>query len=217
MVEKGEDFLVHIHIFQDIVCPWCRIGIASLQATLLEWQGEEINLHYHAYNLDPYLPIEGVSFQAYMGSLLGSKEQLSKTLEHVTTTGKEIGLRFCFDQIKIRSHPDLAQCLLKLTPLAQQTTMLETLHRAYFEQGLDIGNMEVLLQIANTFGLDTIEIEERLLSGELAVNLKSDYEIADHYEVKVVPFFVINQSLVVTGAQTSLTFLQALEKVASEE
>ncbi|PPB08375.1 DsbA family oxidoreductase [Brevibacillus laterosporus] len=213
---KGK-FRVHIHIFQDIVCPWCRIGIASLLGALQEWQAEEVTLHYHAFTIDPYLPNEGVPFRATMERLLGRKEQVGKALEYVTAMGQEIGLHFCFDQIKIRAHPDLAHSLLKLTPLAQQTSMLQTLQRAYFEEGLDIGNIEVILQIADIFGLDKHEVEEKLQSGRMAIYLQSDYELAEHYEVKAVPFFVINHSLIVTGAQTIPTFLQALKKVTCDE
>ncbi|MCR8978291.1 DsbA family protein [Brevibacillus laterosporus] len=95
--------------------------------------------------------------------------------------------------------------------------MLQTLQRAYFEEGLDIGNIEVILQIADIFGLDKHEVEEKLQSGRMAIYLQSDYELAEHYEVKAVPFFVINHSLIVTGAQTIPTFLQALKKVTCDE
>lgn len=65
--------------------------------------------------------------------------------------------------------------------------MLQTLQRAYFEEGLDIGNIEVILQIADIFGLDKHEVEEKLQSGRMAIYLQSDYELAEHYEVKAVP------------------------------
>ncbi len=207
-----------IDIFQDTVCPWCRIGKQNLQTALAEWQGEEVEIRYRAFQLDPTTPLEGHPYQETMLKKMGgTPEQLHSALQRVTDAGQAAGVRFDFSSVQTMPNTILSHQTIALTPEERKQDMVDAIYRAYFEDGKDIGDREVLLRLAEQIGLNREDISARLLAKEGLEEVEEDLEFAGKAGITGVPFFIINNKYALTGAQPAGTFLQALEKIQSEK
>src|ERR1700730_1228050 len=84
-----------IDVYQDTVCPWCRIGKANLLRALKTWEGAEtVTIRWHAYQLDPTTPLEGRDFNQSMIDKMGGPERLKQIMVHLTQAGAASGLLF---------------------------------------------------------------------------------------------------------------------------
>lgn len=154
-----------IGVFQDTVCPWCRVGKAHLFKALEQFQQEPVEVRYHAFLLDPTTPPEGRPMSSLV-ERLGGQARADEMHARVCQIGEACGVDFQFEKIDhipntMRSHE-----LIKLAPLDRQEAVVQELHDAYFSRGEDIGDMEVLLEVARRVGLDTQVIQNGLLHEE---------------------------------------------------
>jgi len=205
-----------IEVFQDTVCPWCRIGKRHLQTALERWDGEPVELEWRAYVLDPGVPAQGAPYRELMSAKLGGEERMEHAFAHVTEAGRSVGLDFRFDLIRVMPNTLLSHRVIALTPQEKKTALVEAIHRAVFEEGRDIGRLEELLALAEAEGVDASELRERLERGEGTAEVERDLAFAAKLKVSGVPFFIINRRFGVTGAQQPETLLQVLRRAAGE-
>jgi len=201
-----------IEIFHDTVCPWCRIGIQSLRTAIAE-ANKPVTLQFRSFFLDPTTPFEGVPFKPLMEEKMGGRENMQAALQQVTQAGESLGLKFDFDKVKLMPNTLMSHQLIRLTPEHKKPNVVEAIDHAYFADGRDIGNRDVLLAIAEECGLDP-EFVGEFIGPE--VRLKEiDQDIQRTFEVGVqqVPFYVINNKYAIRGAQPPAAFLQALQSV----
>ncbi|OAS15208.1 DsbA family oxidoreductase [Paenibacillus oryzisoli] len=208
---------MRIDIFQDLVCPWCRIGKKNLMDALEKFTAEPVELHYRAYQLDPSTPAEGVDFGKLMRTKFRADEsKLQAMLQQVTQAGQVSGLHFDFAQITTMPNTLKAHQLIAIVPEEVKQKLVDDLFRAYFEDGKDIGDIDFLLETASQLGMDPQQIRLQLQAKEGLEEVEDDLEFASQAGVTGVPFFVINQKYALTGAQPATTFLQALEQISAE-
>jgi predicted DsbA family dithiol-disulfide isomerase len=207
-----------IDIFQDTVCPWCRIGKKNLTDALEKWSGETVEVRYRAYQLDPSTPLEGRPFQETMKTKMGgTPERLQAMLQQVTSAGAEVGVNFDFARVEKMPNTLKSHQLISLTPEANKQQMVDALYRAYFEEGRDIGDVEVLLEIVEQTGLKKVNFAQRLQTKEGLEQVEDDLAFASQIGITGVPFFIINDKYALTGAQPLSTIMQALEQIAQTE
>ncbi|MFC5447925.1 DsbA family oxidoreductase [Paenibacillus aestuarii] len=207
-----------IEIFQDVVCPWCRIGKANLMAALAQFTDEPVEVHYRAFQLDPTTPVEGLQFREMMRSKMhASDDQLSGMFGQVTQAGQAAGLHFDFSKVEYMPNTLRAHQLIAIAPEASKQRLVDALFKAYFEDGLDVGNVEVLLDIAESQGMDRAKTAASLQAKEGLEQVEDDLEFARGAGVSGVPFFVVNRKYALTGAQPPATFLQALQQISAEQ
>ncbi|GAA4710716.1 DsbA family oxidoreductase [Brevibacillus fulvus] len=204
-----------IDVFQDTVCPWCRIGKKNLMDALAQWQGEPVTIRYRAFFLDPGVPKEGLPFHETMQAITGGN--LDEALARITEAGEAVGLNFRYDRVQKRPNTVASHILIKLTPEEKASDIVEAIYKAYFEDGLDIGDLDVLVKIAEENGLDGEQIREQILSDEAQDDLEEDLSIAQELQITGVPLFVFDEKLALSGAHPVINFLKALETVAEEE
>ncbi|HEX5499122.1 MAG TPA: DsbA family protein, partial [Thermomicrobiales bacterium] len=89
---------MHIDLYHDTVCPWCRIGKRHLARAIAEWTGEPVEVRYHPFLLDPDLPDEGEPFLDYFKERKGIADP-APVFDRVTAMGAGAGLDFRFDRV----------------------------------------------------------------------------------------------------------------------
>ncbi|MGI8485206.1 MAG: DsbA family oxidoreductase [Thermomicrobiales bacterium] len=216
---------MRIQIIEDTVCPWCRIGKHNLHEALDQWTlshpGEEIELEYLPYLLDP---VEQGSKENVRERFMKRKgltpEEVDSTFERVTEAGKQVGITFNYDKVKVAVDTVPGHELIALTPQEKKAGVIEAIMKAYFEDGKDIGEDDVLLQAGRDGGLAEEELAEigpifaSHVTREAILGVISSVQQAG---ITGVPFFIIDGKLGVSGAQAPASFLQAFDQAHSME
>jgi predicted DsbA family dithiol-disulfide isomerase len=206
---------MQIDVFQDTVCPWCRIGKQHLKLALQEWDGEPVTVRYHPYLLDDTVPVEGVPFWPHITAKLAGRMPIDQIGARPTEAGAQVGLTFDYSKIQMAVNTRLSHRMILLTPEAQQEAVIDAIYQAYFEDGRDIGSLDVLIEIAVECGLDAEAMREALLSDAAAEELEMALQQARDLGVRGVPFFVINNQLAFSGAHPPSMMLNVLKQAAA--
>jgi predicted DsbA family dithiol-disulfide isomerase len=205
---------VNIDVFQDIPCPWCRIGKANLEAALRAWDGEPVTVTWRPFLLDRGVPISGTPASDFYRLKFGP-ENVASMFERVNTAGRRAGVEFNFDDA-IRAPSEDAHRLIYLAPEELKTAVLDGLQRAYFNEGKNVADLETLADIAEATGMDRGETLRRLQSDEGVVETAAAIEDAYRLGVTGVPFFVFDQRYALSGAQPPETILAAMRQTVQD-
>ncbi|WP_256759218.1 DsbA family protein [Cohnella sp. WQ 127256] len=208
-----------IDVYSDMVCPWCRIGKKNMNDAIDSWHdqtGQTVEVSYHAYQLDPTLPPEGLPFNKVMEKKMGGVERLRPMLDRVTSAGADIGVTFNFDKVERMPNTVLAHRITALLPAEDEAYWVEAVMKAYFEDGRDIAKMEVLMEVAAELGLEPEEAQRLLEAGEGLEAVEQDMASAKSFGISGVPFFLINNKYALSGAYPSAQFLEAFKKISQE-
>jgi predicted DsbA family dithiol-disulfide isomerase len=201
---------MRIDVFSDVVCPWCFVGKRRLEQALKQAGISDAELHWHAFQLNPDLPPEGVDRRQYLEAKFGpgAIERIHARLDEA---GKSAGIDFQFDLI-VRSPNTLdAHRLLWLAGTqGRQSVLKEALLHAYFLEGRDVGDRAVLADIATQTGIEG-DIPA-WLAGDAGIHeVHEDLKQAARLQISGVPFFIFEGRLALSGAQPPEVFLQALD------
>lgn len=206
-----------IDVFQDTVCPWCRIGKQHLKLALAQWEGEPVDVHYRPFFLNDQIPPEGYDFRDYMQKRYSGRITLETLFERPREAGKQVGLAFNFDRVQRAPNTTLSHRLVALAPEQKKEAVVDAVYKAYFQDGRDIGDLEVLVAIAAEVGLDAEAIRQQL-AGEAGLDeVLADVQWARQAGISGVPFFVINDRYAFSGAQPPAAILRVLQQVAQEK
>lgn len=212
---------IHVEIWSDVVCPWCYIGKRRFERAVAELDGEvELDIVYRPYQLDPTASPGKTQpvFDAY-AKKFGGPEQATAILSRVTETAADDGLEFHMDRA-LRANTLLAHRLIWLTELpgspVSQDVMKERLLKAYFVDGLDIGDPEVLADCADEVGLPRRDATDFLESDRGRDEVAAYLEQAGDHGISAVPTFVINGQWAIPGAQDTETFVNVIRKLAEK-
>ena len=203
-----------IDVYQDIACPWCRIGKANLETALRAWDGEPVTVQWRPFLLEQGLPAEGMPALEHYRQKFGA-ENVAPMFERVKGAGRVLGLEFNFDAA-IRAPSEDAHRLIWLAPEEKKTAVLEGLQRAYFDEGKNIADLETLAGIAADAGMDREETLLRLRSDEGREETAEAIEHAYRLGVTGVPFFVFDDRYALSGAQPAQTILAAMRQTVAD-
>lgn len=206
-----------IDIFQDTVCPWCRVGKKRLFNAINKWSGEPITIRYRSFLLKPEQSTEPVLLDEYMLSKMGDPRMVRQAHNQVTMAGESEGLIFRFDRIKYLPNTLASHQLIKLAPEERVDEIVDSVYQAYFEIGFDIGNIDVLADIASKHGMDKEQVKQQLSGNIKLAEVEADLALAKQLQISGVPFFIFDGKSALSGAQPTETFLQALQKVTEQE
>ena len=214
---------VTVDIYSDVVCPWCYIGKRRFEVALDqvgEDLGADLDITYRPYQLDPTAAPEVSTpvFEAYARKF-GGEERAAQIIDHVTTTAADDGLEFNMDKA-LRANTLLAHRLLWLaaqpdSPVAQEE-LKERLLKAYFTDGLAIGDPDVLADCAAEVGFDRTDVVEFLASERGTAEVGAELDVARDSGITAVPTYVFNGQWAVPGAQDPETFVRVLGKMAEK-
>jgi len=210
---------MRVAIISDVVCPWCRIGKQNLTEAAKQWTaetGEEVEIAYLPCLLDPVEPGAKEDFRERFTKRKGiPAAQMEAMFHRVTQVGAQQGLHFAFDKVTVAVDTVPAHELMELTAPEKREALMDALMTAYFEEGQDVGEIEVLLAVARTAGLTEAEIAAigpDLRSRKLEPQVRGMIAQVQQAGVSGVPFFIIEDRLAVSGAQPVATFLGAFRQ-----
>ena len=210
---------LRVDIWSDVVCPWCAIGKANLDAALAEFEhSESVEIVWHSYELDPTAPV--VRQGDYIGMLAkkygASPADAQAMIDRMTATGAECGVEFRFDLVQPGNTFDAHRIIHLGLARGLQTQVKERLLRGYLSEGEAIGLPEVVERLAIDAGLDPDEVAAVLTTDAFAEEVRIDEATAASMQVTGVPFFVFDRRLAVAGAQPPEVLVQVLDRVWSE-
>ena len=207
------DQTLTIDIYSDVVCPWCYIGKRRLEKALALIDGE-VHATWRPFQLNPTMPKEGMDRTTYLEAKFGGLDAFRQMEEHVLAAGAEERIAFAFQKIARTPNTFLAHRLIWYAGRQGcQDAMVDLLFRGYFEEGADVGSPSVLVQLAEHAGVSA----ERFLGGdEGVIEVKAEEEAGHRLGIRGVPYFVLNGSYALSGAQPPDRFVAALKKIEAD-
>jgi predicted DsbA family dithiol-disulfide isomerase len=218
MVESSAS--VEVEIYSDVVCPWCYIGKRRWERALDQLVNQHgpavldrINVVFKPYQLDPSAPAVPVPVREGYAKKFGGEAKADQIIAHVTQTAAGEGLGFRMDRA-LRANTRHAHRLLEFAVHhGLQPQIKERLLSAYFVEGLDVGNIDTLANLASEVGLDHNEVAVFLQSGDGVRELVDELNAGVERGVSAVPTFVFNGEFAVPGAQDPEVFVRVLTKL----
>ena len=208
-----------IEIWFDFVCPFCYLGDTKFENALSEFEHKaEVELEFRSFRLNMANEDtkgkdihQGVAEKYHI-----SYEQSKANNERIAEAGREVGLHYNFDAMKL-NDTELAHQIMQYAKRFQKDhALIKRYFKEYFEEGMDIGNREGLVQIAGELGLDIAELGRELTSGVLKAEIQKDEAAARRFGIDTIPHFIIDGKYAVSGAQNKENFLAALRKVYAQ-
>jgi len=206
---------VDIAFVSDVACPWCAIGLASLEQALARVDGEvQAAVRVEPFELNPDMVPEGAELAQYIARKYGrSPEQIAQAQAMIRERGAAVG--FAFGPRKHVWNTFDAHRMLHWAGLEGRALELKrALLRAYHGEGRNPGARDVLLELATEVGLDPVRAKEVLESGEFESEVRSRERYWLELGVSGVPFVLVNGKYAIEGAQPPEAFEQALRQIA---
>ncbi|MFY3386826.1 DsbA family oxidoreductase [Paracidovorax sp. MALMAid1276] len=208
-----------IDFVSDVSCPWCIIGLKALEQAADRLQGEvALDLHFQPFELNPQMGPEGQEINEHLHEKYGSTpEQLERTREAIAARGAELGFTFGKGKrSRIYNTFDAHRLLHWAEEKGLQPALKKALFKAYFTDGQDPSNHEVLVQVAGEVGLDGAEAREVLASGRYADEVREREQFYLQHGIHSVPAIIVNERHLIQGGQPVEVFEQALRQLASQ-
>jgi predicted DsbA family dithiol-disulfide isomerase len=207
-----------IDIVSDVVCPWCYIGKRRLEAALARRASDDaqpVQVRWLAFQLNPDIPAGGVDRRSYLERKFGGPERANQIYARVKAAGDEVGIPFDFERIARQPNTVDAHRLIAWAQdldLKAADALIERLFRAYFVDGVNIGDLDALARLGGVAGFDTAAARAWLASDAGRTAIEAEERRSRALGVTGVPFFVFNQRLAVSGAQPPEVLLDAIEQ-----
>lgn len=208
-----------IDFVSDVSCPWCVIGLRSLEQAL-ERVGDATtaDIHFQPFELNPQMPPGGQDIAEHLAQKYGStREQLTRNQEAIRARGAELG--FAFDMHKrsrVYNTFDAHRLLHWAEEEGRQRELKRALFAAYFTDGRDPSDREVLVDVATQAGLDALRAREILESDRYAQDVRERERFYAERGIQAVPSVIVNDKYLIQGGQPVEVFEQALRKIAAE-
>jgi predicted DsbA family dithiol-disulfide isomerase len=210
---------MNIEIYSDLICPWCYIGKRRMEAGL-KLLGQEITpkIVWRPFQLNPDMPNEGMNRKNYRTKKFGSWERSMAMDAEVASTGQSLGLQFNYDKVLMTPNTLAGHRLLWWAEQRnQQGPLAESLFRAYFTEGSDIGRHDVLAEVASGVGLPLSEARMFLDSEAGKKEVEEEALKGLDLGLEGVPYFLINGVPALSGAQTPDAFLEVFQRAFKKD
>lgn len=209
---------VKIDFISDVSCPWCAIGLSSLEKALERMQGEvSATLHFQPFELNPHMPAEGQDIDEHLAEKYGATpEQSQRGREAIRERGEALGFSFNMDKRgRIYNTFDAHRLLHWAQEEGCQLPLKHALFKAYFADGENPSSHEVLVRLAGEAGLDPARAREILASDAYAAQTREQEQFYLGQGIHSVPAVIINDRYLVSGGQPPEVFEQALRQVTA--
>nr|WP_306266779.1 DsbA family oxidoreductase [Pararhizobium sp. IMCC3301] len=208
---------VRVDIVSDVMCPWCYIGKKRLDLASELLDGIHLDVHWLPFQLDGTLPKQGKPRADYLAGKFGGKERAQIAYSQIEETGAAMDIPFAFDLIEYSSNTLDAHRLIHWAEQEDlQNQMAERLFQAYFLEGQNIGDDDVLAALSGEVGMDDDEILDRLHTDLAKDIVKQQIGESQKLGISGVPCFILGQKYAVMGAQEPETLAEAITRTATE-
>jgi predicted DsbA family dithiol-disulfide isomerase len=207
---------MQIEIWSDVVCPWCYIGKRRLERALGEFEhADEVEVTWRSFQLNPDAPATAVPTLDYLARRFGPQAQAMTA--RVAEMGQGEGLTLDFASSLTVNTLEAHRMLHLAADLGIGDAAKERLLRAHFTEGADVSDHETLTRLMVEAGAGEARVREVLAGTEYADAVRADIDMARRLGANGVPFFVIDRTYGISGAQAAETFLHALRTAYAAE
>jgi predicted DsbA family dithiol-disulfide isomerase len=210
---------IRIDFVSDVSCPWCAIGLKSLEQAL-ERVGDvaSAEVHFQPFELNPAMGPEGQDIGEHIAQKYGSSpEQQEQSREMIRQRGEDVGFTFAMGKrSRIYNTFDAHRLLHWAEGQGRQRDLKMALFEAYFTRGEDPSSHEVLLRVAAETGLDREEAARILASDEFAHEVREAEQFFQRAGIHSVPAVIINQRHLISGGQPPEVFEQAVRQIVAQ-
>ena len=208
---------VKLDIISDPICPWCYIGKAQLDQALADRPGHPFVIEWHPFQLNPDMPAGGMDRRAYLEAKFGGKEAAVQAYVPVVDHAKKAGLDINFEGIARTPNTLDAHRLIHWAGIeGRQTAAVAALFDAYFVQGRDIGDAEVLADVADSIGLDASLVLRLLDSDADRDDIRAHDAHSREMGVNSVPTFIVAGKHAVPGAQPAALWTKVIDEITEQ-
>ena len=208
-----------IDFVSDVSCPWCAIGLNALEQAADRLQGEvALDLHFQPFELNPQMGPGGQDIGEHLHEKYGATpEQSQKNREAIAERGAQLGFTFNLDKrSRIYNTFDAHRLLHWAEGQGLQRELKHALLKAYFTDGQDPSDHEVLVRVAAGVGLDAQEARTLLASDRFAAEVREREQFYLQNGIHSVPAIIINERHLIQGGQPVEVFEQALRQIAAQ-
>ncbi|HET7524702.1 MAG TPA: DsbA family oxidoreductase [Burkholderiaceae bacterium] len=207
-----------IDFVSDVACPWCAVGLNSLERALERVRPDVLaELHFQPFELNPTMPAEGADIVQYIGGKYGiGPEQIKRNQAAIRARGAEVGFAFG-PRERVWNTFDAHRLLHWAGLQGRQRELKHALLQAYHGEGRNPGARDVLLELAGAVGLPVDEAREVLDGGRFADEVRAAEAMWQRAGIDSVPSIVINDRHLIQGGQPPDVFEQALRQIAAAE
>lgn len=203
-----------VDVVSDVICPWCLIGVRRLELALEAVPEVEASVRFHPFLLDPSIPDEGVDLRERLRAKYGVPAE--GMFARVEAAAQESGIPLDFAKVTrtvatVRAHTLLRHALGRGTQRALKKALLD----AYFLEGRDVGDADVLAEIAGAHGFDADEARALVRDDEELRATRAAAAAMASQGIDGVPFFILDRRLALSGAQPVETMVAAIRRAAS--
>jgi len=209
--------LIRIDFVSDVSCPWCAVGLQSLQAALAQL-GEHVTaeVHFQPFELNPTMSAEGQEISEHLMKKYGlTREQYEQNTEAMRVRGEQVGFTFGIGRrSRIYNTFDAHRLLYWAGLEGSQPALKHALFKAYFTDGEDPSSHEILAEVTEKAGLNSTRAREILSSAEYAHEVRERERYYIEAGINAVPSVIINERQLIRGAQPANVYVQAINEIA---
>jgi predicted DsbA family dithiol-disulfide isomerase len=208
---------LQIDFISDIACPWCAIGLSSLlQALKNLGDTVEAKIAVHPFELNPDMGPGGETIVDYLSKKYGrTPEQIAETQEMIRERGASVGFEFG-PRTRVFNTFDAHRLLHWAGLDGKQLPLKLALLRAYHGEGKDTSDHAMLVEAAQSVGLDAEQARTVLQSGAYADEVRAEEQQVQQMGIQSVPAIIFNEQYLISGGQPVETFENAIKQILAE-
>jgi len=210
---------LHIDFVSDVACPWCAVGLFSLEEALRRSaDAVDADIHFQPFELNPAMPAGGVNHDEYLSGKLGmSPQQFAASGNMLRERAAGVGFTIEFNpRSRIYNTFDAHRLLHWAGTQGRQRELKRALFKANFTDNRDVSDPGVLADVADSAGLDRVAARAVLASDQYAREVREAEQLWISRGISGVPGIVINAKWLISGGQPPEIFEQALRQIAAE-
>ena len=206
--------MVKLVIISDPICPWCYIGKTCLDKALVDRPDHPFEIEWHPFQLNPDMPKEGMDRREYLERIFGGKQGAISVYGQIADRAEAAGLNLNLEGIKRTPNTLDAHRVIHWAGIeGRQMDVSMALFRAYFEDGRDIGDHDVLADIADSAGMDAATVRKLLASDADREETAAKDAAFRKMGVTGVPCFIVNGQHAVPGCQPSDLWVKVIDEI----
>ncbi|MBM1632011.1 DsbA family oxidoreductase [Sulfitobacter mediterraneus] len=209
---------IKLDIMSDPICPWCYIGKAHLDKALAQRPDHPFVIEWHPFQLNPDMPAGGMDRRDYLEGKFGGKEAAVRAYAPVVEHAEKAGLNINFEAMQRTPNTLNAHRLIHWSGIeGRQTAAVSALFKAYFVDARDIGDAEVLADIADSIEMDAAVVAKLLLTDEDTQAIRDRDAHSRQMGISSVPTFIVGNQHAVPGAQPPALWLKVIDELTGAD
>ena len=207
---------IEVDLIADLACPWCYLGLVRLDRARAMRPERQVRVRWRPFFLNPGLPPEGMDRATYVRRKFGA--DTAQIYRRIEDSGRADGVAFAFERMPRTPNTLLAhRLILYAEEQGRDDPVIRGLFRALFEEGRDVGDPVVLIEVAAEAGLERAEAAAFLEGDRLAREVQDAHDLAERIGVRGVPVFIVAHAHAITGAQPPEVLAGLLDVAATPE